>query len=42
VAEAQGHHQQAMTYLRSARGKLLGLQSSNSANADRWRRAGGG
>jgi hypothetical protein len=30
VAEAQGHHQQAMTYLRSARGKLLGLQSSNS------------
>ncbi len=31
VAEAQGHHQQAMTYLRSARGKLLGLQSSNSA-----------
>ena len=31
VAESQGHHQQAMTYLRSARGKLLGLQSSNSA-----------
>ncbi|HAV2048839.1 cellulose synthase subunit BcsC-related outer membrane protein [Raoultella ornithinolytica] len=31
VEEAQGHHQQAMTYLRSARGKLLGLQSSNSA-----------
>ncbi|MFK3704344.1 Tfp pilus assembly protein PilF [Raoultella sp. BIGb0138] len=31
VAEAQGHHQQAMTYLRSARGKLLGLQSTNGA-----------
>ncbi|RAN86220.1 hypothetical protein B5P41_30560, partial [Bacillus sp. SRB_28] len=31
VEEAQGNHQQAMTYLRSARGKLLGLQSSNSA-----------
>ena len=29
VAESQGHHQQAMTYLRSARGRLLGLQSSN-------------
>ncbi|MCL8281995.1 hypothetical protein M9Y60_32845, partial [Pseudomonas aeruginosa] len=29
VAEAQGHHQQAMTYLRSARGKLLGMQSTN-------------
>lgn len=31
VAESQGEHQQAMTYLRSARGRLLGLQSSNSA-----------
>lgn len=31
VAEAQGHHQQAMTYLRSARGKLLGMQSTNSS-----------
>ena len=30
VAEAQGHHQQ-MTYLRSARGKLLGMQSTNSS-----------
>ncbi|WP_159119192.1 hypothetical protein, partial [Klebsiella pneumoniae] len=30
VAEAQGYHQQAMTYLRSARGKLLGMQSTNS------------
>lgn len=31
VAESQGHHQQAMTYLRSARGRLLGQQSSNGA-----------
>ncbi len=31
VAEAQGRHQQAMTYLRSARGKLLGMQSTNSS-----------
>ena len=31
VAEAQGYHQQAMTYLRSARGKLLGMQSTNSS-----------
>ncbi|MBF4179142.1 cellulose biosynthesis protein BcsC [Lelliottia nimipressuralis] len=31
LEEAQGNHQQAMTYLRSARGKLLGLQSTNSA-----------
>lgn len=31
VAESQGHHQQAMTYLRNARGRLLGQQSSNSA-----------
>ncbi len=31
VAEARGHHQQAMTYLRSARGKLLGMQSTNSS-----------
>ena len=31
MAEAQGHHQQAMTYLRSARGKLLGMQSTNSS-----------
>ncbi|HEY2454940.1 MAG TPA: cellulose synthase subunit BcsC-related outer membrane protein [Scandinavium sp.] len=29
VEEAQGNHQQAMTYLRSARGKLVGLESSN-------------
>ncbi len=28
VAEAQGNHQQAMSYLRSARGKLLGLQGA--------------
>ncbi len=27
----EGHHQQAMTYLRSARGKLLGMQSTNSS-----------
>lgn len=27
----KGNHQQAMTYLRSARGKLVGLESSNSA-----------
>ena len=31
LEEAQGNHQQAMTYLRSARGKLVGLQSTNSA-----------
>jgi len=31
LEEAQGNHQQAMTYLRSARGKLLGLQSTNSS-----------
>ncbi|MCS2163916.1 cellulose synthase subunit BcsC-related outer membrane protein [Scandinavium sp. H11S7] len=31
VEEAQGNHQQAMTYLRSARGKLVGLESSNIA-----------
>ncbi len=28
---SRGHHQQAMTYLRSARGKLLGMQSTNSS-----------
>ena len=42
VAEAQGHHQQAMTYLRSARGKLLGMQSTNSSETPTvggcWRR----
>lgn len=31
VEEAQGHHQQAMTYLRSARGKLVGLDATNTA-----------
>ncbi|MGK3194852.1 cellulose synthase subunit BcsC-related outer membrane protein [Enterobacter soli] len=31
LEEAQGNHQQAMTYLRSARGKLVGLESTNSA-----------
>ncbi|MBY6258415.1 BCSC C-terminal domain-containing protein [Phytobacter diazotrophicus] len=31
LEEAKGNHQQAMTYLRSARGKLVGLESSNSA-----------
>ncbi|SCC12196.1 Tetratricopeptide repeat-containing protein [Kosakonia oryzendophytica] len=31
LEEAKGNHQQAMTYLRSARGKLVGLDSSNSA-----------
>ncbi|MRS15512.1 tetratricopeptide repeat protein [Enterobacteriaceae bacterium RIT691] len=31
VEESQGHHQAAMTYLRSARGKLVGLQSTNSS-----------
>jgi thioredoxin-like negative regulator of GroEL len=31
LEEAQGNHQQAMTYLRSARGKLVGLDSTNSA-----------
>lgn len=30
VEEAQGNHQQAMTYLRSARGRLLGLQEGSS------------
>lgn len=32
LEEAQGNHQQALTYLRNARGKLLGLQSTNSAS----------
>lgn len=31
LEEAKGNHQQAMTLLRSARGKLVGLESSNSA-----------
>ncbi|WP_313626912.1 cellulose biosynthesis protein BcsC [Kosakonia sp.] len=31
LEEAKGNHQQAMTYLRSARGKLVGLESNNSA-----------
>ena len=31
LEEAKGNHQQAMTYLRSARGKLVGLDSTNSA-----------
>lgn len=31
LEEAQGNHQQAMTYLRSARGKLVGLESTNTA-----------
>lgn len=30
LEEAKGNHQQAMTYLRSARGKLVGLESTNS------------
>lgn len=29
LEEAKGNHQQAMTYLRSARGKLVGLEASN-------------
>ncbi|BCU57499.1 hypothetical protein ENKO_40930 [Enterobacter kobei] len=31
LEEAKGNHQQAMTYLRSARGKLVGLDSTNGA-----------
>ena len=31
LEEAKGNHQQAMTYLRSARGKLVGLDASNGA-----------
>lgn len=31
LEEAKGNHQQAMTYLRSARGKLVGLDSTNAA-----------
>lgn len=31
LEEAKGNHQQAMTYLRSARGKLLGMASTNAA-----------
>lgn len=31
LEEAKGNHQQAMTYLRNARGKLVGLDSTNSA-----------
>jgi thioredoxin-like negative regulator of GroEL len=33
VAEADGNHQQAMGYLRTARGKLLGLQGAESGTA---------
>jgi len=33
VAEAQGNHQQAMSYLRSARGKLLGLQGAGEGTS---------
>ncbi len=32
LEESKGNHQQAMTYLRSARGKLVGLTSTNSAS----------
>ena len=31
VEEAQGNHQRALTYLRSARGRVLGLQTTNSS-----------
>lgn len=33
VSEAQGNHQQAMSYLRTARGKLLGLQGTSGDTA---------
>ena len=33
VAEADGNHQQAMSYLRTARGKLLGLQGTDGDTA---------
>ncbi len=33
VSEAEGNHQQAMSYLRTARGKLLGLQDSGGETA---------
>ncbi|VTP79815.1 cellulose synthase subunit BcsC [Leclercia adecarboxylata] len=33
VSEAEGNHQQAMSYLRTARGKLLGLQNNNGETA---------
>ncbi|MFP2514879.1 cellulose biosynthesis protein BcsC [Buttiauxella agrestis] len=33
VAEADGNHQQAMSYLRTARGKLVGLQGVESGTA---------
>jgi thioredoxin-like negative regulator of GroEL len=33
VSEAEGNHQQAMSYLRTARGKLLGLQGANGETA---------
>lgn len=33
VAEAEGNHQQAMSYLRTARGKLLGLQGTSGDTA---------
>ena len=32
LAEAQGNHQQALSYLRHARGKLLGLESGNGSS----------
>ncbi len=31
VEEAQGNHQRALTYLRSARGRVLGLQTTNNS-----------
>lgn len=33
VSEAEGNHQQAMSYLRTARGKLLGLQNNTGETA---------
>ncbi len=33
VSEAEGNHQQAMSYLRTARGKLLGLQGTGGETA---------
>ena len=33
VSEAEGNHQQAMSYLRTARGKLLGLQGTDGETA---------
>ncbi len=42
VAEAQGHHQQAMTYLRARAANCWGAEQQQRADADRWRCAGGG